>query len=81
MPPPAPPSPDSPRGAPRGTADIIDVWEAAVTFVAFPVLVWLAYYADKWKDDGWRAPPAVGIRAPISAKDSAVNTATSPATP
>ena len=34
--------------------DIIEVWEAAVTFFAFPVLVLLAYYADKWKDDGWR---------------------------
>mmetsp|Transcript_2105 Transcript_2105/g.6296 ORF Transcript_2105/g.6296 Transcript_2105/m.6296 type:complete len:484 (+) Transcript_2105:46-1497(+) len=34
--------------------DIIDVWEAVVTFLMFPLLVLLAFYADKWKDDGWR---------------------------
>ena len=34
------------------TPDMIDVWEALLTFLAFPVLVLLAFYADKWKDDG-----------------------------
>ena len=28
--------------------------QGVVTFIAFPILVQLAFYADKWKDDGWR---------------------------
>jgi len=29
------------------TPNIVDIWEGVVTFVAFPVLVWLAYLADQ----------------------------------
>lgn len=34
--------------------DVIELWEALITFFAFPVLVCVAYWADKWKDAGWR---------------------------
>ena len=31
----------------RNLQDIIDVWEAVITFLFFPLLVVLAYLADK----------------------------------
>ncbi|KAL1496483.1 hypothetical protein AB1Y20_016437 [Prymnesium parvum] len=34
--------------------DLIEVWEAVVTFLGFPFLVLLAYTADRWKDEAWR---------------------------
>lgn len=37
------------------TPDVIDVWEAFVTFFFFPVLVWIAFVADKSDDASWRA--------------------------
>ena len=34
--------------------EMIDITEALLTFLLFPLLVWLAFVADKWSDDRWR---------------------------
>jgi solute carrier family 8 (sodium/calcium exchanger) len=34
--------------------NVIDLWEAVVTFVAFPVLVILSYVADKYGSFGFK---------------------------
>ena len=55
----ADPSNEPPRAAPRIRTSLapcggLRCREAVITFLMFPLLVLLAFYADKWKDDGWR---------------------------
>ena len=49
--------------------NIVEVWEGAVTFMLFPVLVWLAYIADQGCFDCNGKPPDAGGKVIAVSKD------------
>ncbi len=41
----------------------VEVWEAVVTFLLFPLLVGLAYWADKGFPLCWKKPSTISVTA------------------